>query len=143
MKIRITLAGNDRVAIILPIESAGIAASLLASASVWERDGYGSTSGWKPAEDGIKIEYTDGRELAPTDPMTLKAQQEASEHQQRWYREYTEHNKLKQQFGEMQAALEELRARTVCVADAPKAEPELVAEDEAPTAVSVEYDLPL
>ncbi len=101
MKIRITLAGNDRVAIILPIESAGIAASLLASASVWERDGYHSTSGWKPADEGIKIEYT-------------------------------EHNKLKQQFGEMQAALDELRARTTCTAIAPdeSAEVEQSGEEE-------------
>ncbi len=132
MKIRITLAGNDRVAIILPIESAGIAASLLASASVWERDGYHSTSGWKPADEGIKIEYTEGRELSPTDPLTVKAQQEASEHQQRWYKEYTEHNKLKQQFGEMQAALDELRARTTCTAVAPdkSAEVEQSGEEE-------------
>ena len=55
MKIKITLAGNDRTAIILPVESAGVAAQLLASATVWERDGYSSTSGWKQAESGIQI----------------------------------------------------------------------------------------
>jgi len=128
MKIRITLAGNDRTAIILPVESAGIAASLLAAATVWERDGYQSTSGWKRSEDGIKIEYTDAAELQPTDPLTLKAQEEASNHQKRWYKEYNEHNDLKKKFGEMQAALDELRARTTCVvAETPEAE-EVVAE---------------
>ena len=128
MKIRITLAGNDRTAIILPVESAGIAASLLAAATVWERDGYQSTSGWKRSEDGIKIECTDAAELQPTDPLTLKAQEEARNHQQRWYKEYNEHNDLKKKFGEMQAALDELRARTTCVvAETPEAE-EVVAE---------------
>lgn len=114
MKIRITLAGNDRTAIILPVESAGIAASLLAAATIWERDGYQSTSGWKRSEEGIKIEYTDAAELQPTDPLTLKAQEEASKHQQNWYKECTKNQALDKELAETRAALYALRSVTTC-----------------------------
>ena len=48
MKIKITIGGNDRTAIILPADSAGLAAELMSRAAIFERDGYYSTSGWKP-----------------------------------------------------------------------------------------------
>lgn len=133
MKIRITLAGNDRTVLILPLESAGIAAQLLASAAVFERDGYYSTSGWKRSEEGIRIEYTDAAELEPTSEATKKAQEEGAKHQKQWLDEYNKRTGLEKQVIELSAALEELRARTVCVADEPKpeVEPEPVTVDES------------
>ena len=49
--------------------------------------------------------------------MTIKAQEEAAQHRSNWVKEYSEHNVLKKLFGEQQAALEELRARTACVVE--------------------------
>ncbi len=81
------IGGNDRTAIILPADSAGLAAELMSRAAIFERDGYYSTSGWKRAEEGVRIEYTEGSELEPTHPLVEQAQKEASEKSSMWARE--------------------------------------------------------
>ncbi|MFX1724972.1 hypothetical protein [Stenotrophomonas sp. AS1] len=74
MKIKITIGADSGTALILSAEHAALAASLLANATVYTRDGYYDTSGWKIAEKGVRIEYTEGAELEPTHPKVAEAQ---------------------------------------------------------------------
>lgn len=114
MKIKITIGGNDRTAIILPSESAGLAAELMARATIFERDGYHSTSGWKRTEEGVRIEYTEGSELEPTHPLVEKAQKEASEKNSQWYAEYTKNQKLTKELDDLKAQLAGIQSVTSC-----------------------------
>lgn len=114
MKIKITVGGNDRTAIILPSESAGLAAELMARATIFERDGHYSTSGWQRAEEGVRIEYTEGSELEPTHPLVEKAQKEASERNSQWYAEYTKNQKLTKELDDLKAQLAGIQSVTSC-----------------------------
>lgn len=114
MKIKITVGGNDRIAIILPSDCAGLAAELMARATIFERDGHYSTSGWKRAEEGVRIEYTEGGELEPTHPLVEKAQKEASEKSSQWYAEYTKNQKLTKELDELKAQLAGIQSVTSC-----------------------------
>lgn len=114
MKIKITVGGNDRIAIILPSDCAGLAAELMARATIFERDGHYSTSGWKRAEEGVRIEYTEGGELEPTHPLVEKAQKEASENSSQWYAEYTKNQKLTKELDELKAQLAGIQSVTSC-----------------------------
>lgn len=114
MKIKITVGGNDRIAIILPSENAGLAAELMARATIFERDGHYSTSGWKRAEEGVRIEYTEGSELEPTHPLVEKAQKEASERNSQWYAEYTKNQKLTKELDDLKAQLAGIQSVTSC-----------------------------
>ncbi len=114
MKIKITVGGNDRIAIILPSDSAGLAAELMARATIFERDGHYSTSGWKRAEEGVRIEYTEGSELEPTHPLVEKAQKEASERNSQWYAEYTKNQKLTKELDDLKAQLAGIQSVTSC-----------------------------
>lgn len=125
--IKITISDNDRTALVLPVEHAGLAASLLASARVYEREGYYSTSGWKPAEKGIQIAYGDGDEFAPTHPKVAEAEKALEQKSSDWYKEYNARNKAEKELAETKAALAALQAAVTCTVTAPEAEP---AEDE-------------
>lgn len=114
MKIKITVGGNDRIAIIMPSDSAGLAAELMARATIFERDGYHSTSGWKRTEEGVRIEYTEGSELEPTHPLVEKAQKEASEKNSQWYAEYTKNQKLTKELDDLKAQLAGIQSVTSC-----------------------------
>lgn len=114
MKIKITIAGNDRTAIVLPVANAGIAAELMAHAVIYERDGYSNNCGWKPAEQGVQISYSDGAELEPTHPLVEAANEALSKKNQQWYEEYTKRVAADKELAETRAALEALRSVTVC-----------------------------
>lgn len=120
MKIKITIGGNDRTAIILPADSAGLAAELMSRAAIFERDGYYSTSGWKRAEEGVRIEYTEGSELEPTHPLVEQAQKEASEKSSMWAREYTKNQELQKQVEALQAQLAGIQSVTSCTVAQPE-----------------------
>jgi len=139
MKIKITVGGNDRIAIILPSDSAGLAAELMARATIFERDGHYSTSGWKRAEEGVRIEYTEGGELEPTHPLVEKAQKEASEKSRQWYAEYTKNQKLAKELDELKAQLAGIQSVTSCTVT--PAEPEAAPTSEVITTDNGE-DLP-
>ncbi|MEN5285792.1 hypothetical protein ABE494_07550 [Stenotrophomonas lactitubi] len=129
MKIKITVGGNDRTAIILPSECAALAAELMARATIFERDGHYSTSGWKRAEEGVRIEYTEGGELEPTHPLVEKAQKEASEKNSQWYAEYTKNQKLAKELDELKAQLAGIQSVTSCTVTPaePEADPSVAA----------------
>lgn|GEM_PF-2513265 len=112
--IKITIGDNDRTALVLPVEHAGIAASLLASAKVFERDGYYSTSGWKPAEKGIQIAYGSGDEFEPTHPKVAAAEEALQKKNSDWYDEYRKREAAEKELRETKAALAALQATTVC-----------------------------
>lgn len=133
MKIKITVGGNDRIAIILPSDCAGLAAELMARATIFERDGHYSTSGWKRAEEGVRIEYTEGGELEPTHPLVEKAQKEASEKSSQWYAEYTKNQKLTKELDDLKAQLAGIQSVTSCTVT--PAEPEA-----APTSEEITTD---
>jgi Tfp pilus assembly protein FimV len=130
--IKITIAGNDRTAVVLPVEQAGVAASLMANARVYERDGYYSTSGWKPAEDGIQIAYGDGDEFAPSHPKVVAAEKALEEKNSDWAKEYTARNKAEKELAEARAALAALQAATVCTRTEPAPDAEAPEEDSSP-----------
>lgn len=121
MKIKITIGGNDRTAIILPADCAGLAAELMARAIIFERDGYHSTSGWKRAEEGVRFEYTEGGELEPTHPLVEKAQKDADQKQGMWLREYTKNQELQKQLDALQAQLAGIQSVTSCTVSEPAA----------------------
>ena len=127
MKILITVGGNDRLVIALPVEHAGVVATLLANASVYERDGYYSTSGWKQAEDGVRIAYSDGADLEPTHPKVAEIQKELSQKNSDWYKEYNAHQAAEKKLAETEAALAALQSVTTC----PVTEPAPVDAEEA------------
>lgn len=137
MKIKITIGGSDRTAIILPSECAGLAAELMARAAIFERDGYHSTSGWKRTEEGVRIEYTEGSELEPTHPLVEKAQKEASEKNSRWYAEYTKNQKLTKELDDLKAQLAGIQSVTSCTVTPVQPEAEAISE-EATTAPAEE-----
>jgi len=133
MKIQITLADNDRIALLLPIECAPIAAQLMASAEIMERDGYYATSGWKRAEKGVQITYVQDGEIGPTDPKVEDAEKRASESNSRWYAEQNKRVAAEKDAAELRAQLEGIRSVTQCqVADSePDADGEPEINDDA------------
>lgn len=123
--IKITLSDNDRTAIVLPVEHAGLAASLLAEATVFERDGYYASSGWKPAEKGIQIAYGDGEEFAPTNPKVAEAEEALAKKNSEWYEQYKKRETAERELAETRAALSALQATVTCTVN----EPETVTEE--------------
>lgn len=123
MKIKITIGGNDRTAIILPIESAGLAAEIMALATIYERDGYYSTSGWNRTKNGVCIEYTEETELEPAHPLVIEAQKDAEKQRSEWYSEYQKRQDLEKQLAEVQAKLEGIQSVTSCTMTDQPAEP--------------------
>lgn len=119
MKIKITL-GTEHGGrfLVLGVEHAALAAQLMAAATVYERDGYYATSGYKVADEGVCITYTSGNELEPTNEQTKKAQEEARQANSRWSEQYHKANELEQQVATLQAKLDELRRATTCTAAA-------------------------
>ena len=113
MMIKITV-GNDNRAIVLPSECAGLAAEIMAKATVYERDGYYSTSGWKVAEEGVCISYTTGSELEPTHPKVTEAQKQYSEANSARWEEHRKREAAEKELTETKAALAALQAVTVC-----------------------------
>lgn len=126
MKIKITIGGNENTAIVLPIEHAGLASQLLAQAEIYERDGYYASSGWKKAEKGVQISYTEATELEPTHPKVEEAEKEAAKQRSAWYAEHQKRQALEKQLADLSARLEAIQSVTVCTqSDAlPKAEVE-------------------
>ena len=114
MKIKITIGGNDRLALVLSAEHAALAAGLLANATVYEREGYYSTSGWKTAEVGVQINYTDGADLEPTHPKAAEAQKQYSEANSARWEEHRKREAAEKELAETKAALAALQAVTVC-----------------------------
>lgn len=115
-KIRLTVNDNESVAILLPAEDAGVLAALLARATVYERDGYYSHSGWKAAEKGVRFDFTSGAEFSPLDPKVKEAHEAAEKKQSDWYSEYVKRQELEKERDELRAALEAVKA-TRCAAD--------------------------
>lgn len=129
MKIKITVGGNDRIAIILPSENAGLVAELMARATIFERDGYYSTSGWKRAEEGVRIEYTEGGELEPTHPLVEQAQKDAAEKNSMWAKEYTKNQALTKELDELKAQLAGIQSVTSCTVTPVLHDAEAVSEE--------------
>lgn len=125
--IKITLSDNDRTALVLPVEHAGLTASLLASARVYERDGYYSTSGWKPAENGINIAYVEGDEFAPSHPKVVAAEKALEKKNSDYCEEYNARKKAENELAETKAALAALQESVTCTVTATETDP---AEDE-------------
>ena len=130
MKIQITLADNDRTVLLLPIDCAGLAAELMARAQVMERDGYYSTSGWKPAEKGVQLTYVQDNEIGPTDPKVEEAEKRASESNSRWYAEQQKRAAVEKEAAELRAQLEGIRSVTTCAVAEPALNVEMPAEPE-------------
>jgi hypothetical protein len=133
MKIKSTV-GNDNRAIVLPVECAGLAAEIMAKATVYKRDGYYSTSGWKVAEEGICISYTTGTELEPTHPKVEEAQKQYSEANSARWEEHRKREAAEKELAETKAALAVLQSTVTCQQTTPEApvdaEPPFWAEHE-------------
>lgn len=114
MKLKITIGENERTAIVLPIEHAGIAAKLLANATIYVQDGYYGYGPWKVAEQQIRIEYTDEKTLAPATKRELDALKETERKSADWLKEYQRGNDLQKQVDQLRASLETLQAAVVC-----------------------------
>jgi hypothetical protein len=114
MNIIITIGDNDRTALVLPANSATALLECLATAKVFKRDGYYASSGWKPSAKGVAITYSDGAEFQPTDPRVAKAEKETEEQRSNWYKEHTRREALEKELAESKAALEAIKAVTVC-----------------------------
>jgi hypothetical protein len=114
--------GDSRTIIALPIEHAPLAAGLLAHATMYEREGWHSTSGYKLSEEPLRIEYIDGTELEPTHPKVAEAQKEVERHRKDWHDEYVKRRELEQQLTEAQAALAAIKSVTTCTATDPAAD---------------------
>lgn len=130
--IKITLSDNDRTAIVLPVQHAGLAASLLAEATVYERDGYYASSGWKPAEKGIQIAYGGGEEFAPTHPKVAEAEEALAKKNSEWYEQYKKRETAERELSETRAALSALQATVTCTVNEPETvtEQPIMEEDE-------------
>lgn len=117
--IKITIGDNDRTALVLSVEHAGVAASLLASAKVFERDGYYSTSGWKEAEKGINLSYGSFDEFAPSHPKVVAAEKALEQKNSDWYKEYMARQAAEKKLAEVETALQVLKDATTCVRSEP------------------------
>lgn len=106
MKIRLTVNDNESVAVVLPPEVAATLAGVLAQADVYERDGYYSHSGWKTAEKGIRLDFTNGDEFKPLDPRVKEANENAERQQSKWYDEYRKREEAEKERDKLKAALE-------------------------------------
>lgn len=138
MKIKITIGGQDGTALILPIECAGLAAEVLAKGTVYQRDGYYSTSGWKKSEDGVRIEYTEAAELEPTHPKVAEAQKETEQHRKYWMDECSKTRKLEKELAESKAALAALQSVTTCTVAEPAPDADDVVDAEIHQGTEVE-----
>ena len=130
MNIIITIAGNDRTALVLPATSATALLECLANARVFERDGYYQSSGWKPAEKGVAITYGDGKEFAPADPRVVEAEKQTDEHRSNWYKEVKKREAIEKELAESKAALAAIQSVTVCKTVEPEASEPVESERE-------------
>jgi len=127
MKIKITIGADSGTALILSAEHAALAASLLANATVYTRDGYYDTSGWKIAEKGVRIEYTEGAELEPTHPKVAEAQKAMQTAYAGKHATDAKNAELQKQVDALTAQLAGIQSVTTCSVAAP--EPEAGTDD--------------
>lgn len=122
MKLKITIGENDRVAIVLPIEHAGLAAQLLSNATVYHQTGYYGNSPWEVSEKQVRIEYTDEETLAPATKRELEAIDAVSKKNTEWAAQYSKANQLQKQVDELTASLKTLQGSVVCTVVHPEHE---------------------
>ncbi|WP_315386574.1 hypothetical protein [uncultured Stenotrophomonas sp.] len=129
MKIKITIGDNQQTALFLDAEHAALAASLLANATVYKRDGYYSTSGWKVAEEGegVRIDYTEGKDLEPTHPKVAEAQKAMQAAYASKHTTDAKNSELQKQVDALTAQLAGIQSVTTCSVAAP--EPEAGTDD--------------
>ncbi len=66
------------------------------------------------AEEGVRIEYTEGGELEPTHPLVEQAQKDAAEKNSMWAKEYTKNQALTKELDELKAQLAGIQSVTSC-----------------------------
>lgn len=114
MQIKITLGDNDRLAIVLPAAHAGPFAELLSRATIYERDGYYSHSGWKAAEKGVQIAFVDGAEFAPVDAKVAEANKQYEEANSERWKEHNKRKEIEKERDQLRAALDAVQAVGSC-----------------------------
>ena len=116
--------------IVLPVQNAGDAATLLARASVYKKDSYPNQANFIRAEKGVNIRFSDGDEFEQASEKLKAAQKEYSEANSARWTEYTRANKAEAEAKELRAKLETLQAAITCTVPEPDAEPPTSSEEE-------------
>lgn len=107
MKIKILLGESDRTALVVDASHGAGVAMLLANATVYEAQGYGSTQTWKISEKPATLAYVDGTEFAPNERVAA-AEKRADERSSDWLRELNLRQRLEAQVAELNAKIEGL-----------------------------------
>ncbi|WP_312237346.1 hypothetical protein [Stenotrophomonas sp.] len=128
MKIKISIGDSHSNVIVLDAEHAGIAAQLLAHATIYKRTGYYSDDGWEKSGDELRIGYTDDKTLEPLDPKIVEAQERARKADSEKYAAQSKNSDLQKQVAELQAQLAGIQSVTSCTVTAPEPETEVAAE---------------
>ena len=100
--------------IVLPIQNAGEAATLLARATVYKHDSYPNHANFIKADKGAIIRFSDGNEFEEASEKLKATQKEASEANTARWAEYTRANKAEAEAKELRAKLETLQSAIVC-----------------------------
>lgn len=112
MKLIIEVPSNGLIE--LPVEMAGVAASLMASGRVVHRDGWNTPARYKPADEGMTLSYVaDERVQAVTEREADLAKQ-LSDKSSEWAKQYTASNEKDKTIRALQDQLDLLKQVTVC-----------------------------
>lgn len=122
MKILINSGGWSSRYIVLPVEHAALAAGLLAHATLYEDDG-STPEGkhYKLTKDSeLSISYAQDNQFEALPASVVAARKEAAEASQARWKAEGEARELRKKLDETTAALEALKAVTVCTASEPE-----------------------
>lgn len=100
--------------IVLPVQNAGDAATLLARASVYKHDSYPNHANFIKAEKGVTIRFSDGDEFEQASEKLKASQKEASDNNSARWKEYTRAEKAEKEANELRTKLEVLQSAIVC-----------------------------
>lgn len=98
----------------LPIEMAGVAAGLMASGRVVQRDGYNNPARYKPCEEGLTLSYIADERIQPMTERESDLAKQLSDKNNDWAKQYTENAAKTKTIAAMQEQLDLLKSVTVC-----------------------------
>lgn len=118
MKLIIEVPSNTSIE--LPVEMAGIAASLMASGRAVVREGWNTPARYKPCDEGLTLSYVADDRVQPETEREADLARQLNAKNAEWAKAYTAGNEKDKTIKAMQEQLDLLKQATVCTVSVPE-----------------------